>query len=238
MEPPDQLRQRFGDSNWEMVWSHVPQLQTWRISAGSGETMYLKLVATGWTPPAEDEVARLRWASSRLPAPAVIDFGQEPTFDWILTDGLPGRNAIDPKITNDPAQIAGALGRGVRRFHSSAFNSCPFDARNDVVLPTLRSHMGPSQYDALEALRPESEDVVVTHGDACLPNFLIEDWEVTGFVDLGDLGVADRWRDIAVALWSLDRNLGPGWGDTFLRAYGVERDERKLDFYGRLYHAS
>jgi kanamycin kinase len=90
----------------------------------------------------------------------------------------------------------------------------------------------------LEELRPTAPELVVCHGDYCLPNVLIDGWppgRVTGFVDLGKLGVADRWWDLAVATWSVTWNLRPGWEDLFLEAYGVARDDRKQAFFRLLY---
>ena len=60
--------------------------------------------------------------------------------------------------------------------------------------------------------------------------------EADGTADLGRLGVTDRWHDLADALWSVTRNLGPGWGEAFLAAYGVARDPATLDFFGLLGH--
>jgi kanamycin kinase len=60
----------------------------------------------------------------------------------------------------------------------------------------------------LERLRPATEDPVVRHGDYCLPNVLLDDHgRASGYVDLGDLGVADRWWDLAVGSWSLTWNF-------------------------------
>lgn len=90
--------------------------------------------------------------------------------------------------------------------------------------------------DLLDADRPPTEDLVVCHGDYCLPNVLIDDdGRVTGYVDLGELGVADRWWDLAVATWSVTWNLGPGWEGMFLQAYGVEPDPRRTAYYRLLY---
>jgi kanamycin kinase len=77
--------------------------------------------------------------------------------------------------------------------------------------------------------------LVVCHGDYCLPNVLIEADAACGFVDLGELGVADRWWDLAVATWSVPWNLGPGYEDLFLHEYGVERDDDRVEFYRLLY---
>jgi kanamycin kinase len=76
---------------------------------------------------------------------------------------------------------------------------------------------------------------VVCHGDYCLPNILIESGIPTGFLDLGELGVADRWWDLAVATWSVTWNLGPGYEGLFLEEYGVQRDPAREEFYRLLY---
>ena len=89
--------------------------------------------------------------------------------------------------------------------------------------------------EQLERTRPGSEQLMVCHGDYCLPNVLIEADSATGFVDLGELGVADRWWDLAVATWSVTWNLGPGYEDLFLREYGIEWDHDRVEFYRLLY---
>ncbi|SJN24748.1 phosphotransferase [Luteococcus japonicus] len=82
---------------------------------------------------------------------------------------------------------------------------------------------------------------MVCHGDACNPNFLIgDDGEVSGFVDLGRTGVADRHADLAPAVLSLGWNFGDGWTDTFLTAYcadGLTVDRDLLELYIRLWNA-
>jgi kanamycin kinase len=82
---------------------------------------------------------------------------------------------------------------------------------------------------------PPTEDLVVCHGDYCLPNILIDHGKITGYVDLGELGIADRWWDLAVGSWSVTWNLGPGLETHFLAAYGVAPDEERMAFYRLLY---
>lgn len=82
---------------------------------------------------------------------------------------------------------------------------------------------------------PEAEDLVVCHGDYCVPNVLLRGTDVVGFVDLGELGVADRWWDLAVATWSVTWNFGPGYENQFLESYGALRDEKRIRFYRLLY---
>ena len=84
--------------------------------------------------------------------------------------------------------------------------------------------------------RPPIESAVLVHGDACAPNTLISNegtW--TGNVDFGDLGVGDKWADLAIASLSLDWNFGEGHQGEFFDAYGVERDEGSIEYYRALW---
>jgi len=44
---------------------------------------------------------------------------------------------------------------------------------------------------------------------------LITDGRVTGYLDLGELGLADRWWDIAIGGWSTTWNVDPKWEPLF-----------------------
>jgi kanamycin kinase len=82
------------------------------------------------------------------------------------------------------------------------------------------------------------EGLVVCHGDACAPNTLIgDDGRFHGHVDLGDLGVANRWADLAVATLSLSWNYSGSWEDVLFDAYGADPDPARIDRYRRLWHA-
>jgi kanamycin kinase len=89
---------------------------------------------------------------------------------------------------------------------------------------------------ALLADTPPVDKLVVCHGDACAPNTLVgEDGRCGGHVDLGALGVADRWADLAVATWSTSWNFGASWETTLLDAYGVAPDPERTRYYRLLY---
>jgi kanamycin kinase len=64
---------------------------------------------------------------------------------------------------------------------------------------------------------------------------LSDDGTWSGHVDFGNLGLADRWADLAIATWSTEWNYGPGWAGPLLAAYGVEPDERRSAYYRLLW---
>ena len=67
------------------------------------------------------------------------------------------------------------------------------------------------------------------HGDYCLPNVMLDDWRFSGFIDLGNGGVADRHIDLFWGIWTLGFNLKTDrYNDRFLDAYGRDAVEADL----------
>ena len=84
----------------------------------------------------------------------------------------------------------------------------------------------------LVSRKPEREDSVFTHGDYCLPNIIILERSIAGFVDLHRAGVSDRYKDLALAIRSIRSNLGYDLESVFLNEYGITRpDIQKIEYY-------
>jgi kanamycin kinase len=84
---------------------------------------------------------------------------------------------------------------------------------------------------------PDHEDLVFTHGDYCLPNVLIDPAarQISGYIDWGRAGVADRYQDLAIGARSVRYNLGAEWEPRFLAAYGLDTlDLERLAWYETL----
>ena len=86
------------------------------------------------------------------------------------------------------------------------------------------------------------EELVLTHGDLCLPNIFANENGLTGFIDVGLAGVADKWVDIEKCLWSMWANTTGFFGgkqrpfdrQLLFDALGMQPDEDKLRYYGLL----
>ena len=77
---------------------------------------------------------------------------------------------------------------------------------------------------------------MVCHGDLCLSNILLDarTCRVSGVIDAGRLGVADRWVDLAIVTRSLAGDPDPlvrQTVDRYLDRYGVAPDPDKIRFY-------
>jgi kanamycin kinase len=193
------------------------------------------------------EVERLRWAGRWATVPQVLEFETvAPTPDdaggqLLVTAAIHGRSAVSPYWRARPAEAARVIGAGLRAFHDALpVNQCPFDwsVAERVEGAGLR---GTPQGEVLIAEAPDvdADNLVVCHGDACAPNVLLDAFgSLAGYVDLGRLGLADRWADLAIAAWSTEWNYGPGFEQAVYAGYGIKPDVEKIAFYRHLWDAS
>lgn len=184
------------------------------------------------------EAERLVWAGRRIRVPEVLGLGGDDTHEWLVTRAIPGLSAVDPRWHDHPATAVRAVGEGLRALHDALpVSECPFDW---TVPARLRNAAGRGILVPAELCTPPPVDVLVAcHGDACCPNTLLDgDGRWLAHVDLGALGVGDRWADIAVAAMSTEWNYGPGWHDALIAAYGIEPDQERLAYYRDLWNAT
>jgi aminoglycoside phosphotransferase len=214
--------------------------ETFKLTAPGRPTRYLKMA-----PGLERERARLAWLVGRLPAPRVIAF----VGDALLLDELPGTPIQQATFLSIEARVA-ALAAAMRRVHALPVAECPFDARFAARLAEARERVRAGQVDEsdfeperrgwtaaavlaeLERRRPPAEDLVVVHGDCTLDNVLVAgDGAVAGFVDVGRLGVGDRWQDLAIAARDVAGEYGEAWVEEMLTAYGATPEPEKRELY-------
>ena len=251
---PNAVRTLIAGNGFEAVWENELGGLTFAVETDTGEREFIK-----WTPTSAGidlvrEIVRLRWAGLWLAVPRVLDHGQDAEGAWLITAAVPGESAVSPRWTNDPKTAVTAIGSGLRFLHDTLpVQQCPFTWSNESRIATARRRaaqgdIDPANWDnehkhltVLEALdlvdaAPSIDRLVVCHGDACAPNTLLAaDGAFSGHVDLGSLGVADRWADLAIATLSTTWNYGPGWEQPLLTAYGVAPDPERSAYYRLLW---
>ncbi len=198
------------------VWVNELGGVTFRIGAADAPEEFVKIYPEDAPRLLDAEVQRLQWARSYAAVPTVLDSGP----GWLWTSALPGRSAVDALWSDRPEVAARAIGAGLRELHDALpVDACPFGR------PSWVGGAG-----------PPADRLVVCHGDACAPNTLMgDDGTFSGHVDLGDLGVADRWADLAIATMSLDWNYPTAddrdYEAVLLDAYGAPPDRERIAHY-------
>lgn len=243
--------------DWETVTTGCTEAVVRRSPDGR---TYAKTAATSATL-AEllDERDRLTWlATTPIDAPRVVDWQERDGVATLVTSTLPGVPASDL-----PAADARAAARGLVEFlellHALPVGECPFDRRLGVTVGAAAENVAAGEVDEADfdeerrgwtaeallgrlladrerAQAGEAGDLVVCHGDFCLPNALVDPdtARVTGILDVGRLGVADRHLDAALLVRSMAAvELNPGYGPE-LAAWVAERlgaDPWRIEFY-------
>jgi aminoglycoside phosphotransferase len=176
---------------------------------------------------------RLLWlAGTPVPSPRVVDWvedgpGGVPT---LVTSTVPG---VPLSSVRDPVAVVDALVAALRALHSVPVPDCPYDARLAVRLDEAVARVrdgvvdeddfdderaGWSAAAVLAEVRRraagpgdlEPGDLAVCHGDLTPANVLVDagSLRLTGVIDVGRLGVADRHQDLALATRGLDADAG------------------------------
>ena len=155
--------------------------------------------------------------------------------DWLLTERVRGEDATTACYLEQPKRLAELSGRLLRELHAMDGSDCPVQNRMDSYFATAEKNYREGQYDlsfgnfanadeAWQVLcegRELLKNDTLLHGDYCLPNFLLDDWSFSGFIDLGNGGVGDRHVDIFWGIWTLEFNLKTNaYRDIFIDAYG------------------
>ncbi|OHT83056.1 aminoglycoside 3'-phosphotransferase [Mycobacteroides saopaulense] len=213
------------------VWDNEIGGHTFQIGTGIARE-FVKVTAPHPAIDLRAEAEKLTWAGRYTTVPAVLDVNTEGSLHWLHTAGIRGDSAVAPRWIEDPGRAVRAIGSGLRALHDRLpVDRCPFSWSVADRVARISAPGGLVEHPPIDRL-------VVCHGDACAPNTLLDDggtW--CGHVDFGDLGVADRWADLAVASWSLQWNYGEGWDATFFEAYGVAHDPERMAYYRRLWDA-
>jgi aminoglycoside 3'-phosphotransferase I len=220
----------------------------WRLTKAGTPDLYLKHAAGRFVHDLVDEYARLEWLSGRMPVPSIRSFLRLKDEAWLLMSALPGLPAeqLFDAHPEGRAELTRTLVNFMSQLHALPPEDCPFEAGVNHRLASARRNIDaglvdegdfdPERegwttnqvWDALQAELPLSGARVVTHGDFSLGNLLIADGAVSGFIDVGRVGLADPYQDLAI-LWNCLRDYGTDLADLLWPSYGLAApDERRL----------
>lgn len=196
----------------------------YRYSGGAG-SLYLKTDKSGGGLRREQEI--LRWLEGKLPVPKIRYWGEQDGFCHMLTSEAKGHMACvcpEDTLCEPYESTVKLLADGLRMLQSVDITGCPFDSTLDKKLADALYNIennlvdmddfeegndfsSPMELYRYLSFNKPPEDLCFTHGDYCLPNIFLDHGSVTGFIDVGRGGIADKWQDIALCVRSLGYNL-------------------------------
>lgn len=200
-----------------------------------GPGFYLKTAPKGTL---QTEAALTQFFHSKGLSAEVLAF-ESLDADWMLTRRIQGEDCIHSMYIDDPQRLCDTTAQLLRALHETDFAGCPVPDRAGDYLATARRNYENRHWD--ESLFPDNwgyasaeeawqeleknghrlESDTLLHGDYCLPNILLNNWEFSGFIDLDAGGVGDRHIDLFWGMWSLQFNLKTDrYCQRFLDVYG------------------
>lgn len=246
---PKDLEKLIDGRSWEQITIGHSDAMTFLLK-GSTSNQYLKTQPVISKESLYCEKEKLEWLHGKLPVPEVLYYNKDERNEYLLMTEIKGINASDKSHETNLPSLIEQLALGLKTLHRLPIDSCPYDQTLAIKLKEAKRRVENRLVDEedfddvrkgmkveelfndLISTKPTYEDLVFTHGDYCLPNIIIDNGEVNGFIDLGRAGVADKYQDLALALRSIERNFGKEHIPLFLKTYGMtELDEAKVNYY-------
>lgn len=212
-------------------------------------------------PHTDEMVSVMRWLEGKIPVPRIICYEKDQENQYILMSRITGKMSCDEEYMSCPETLTKCLAEAIKMLWSIDVSDCPRIRDLDTELKKARyrvenglvnidnaepSTFGESGFKDPEELlcwleenKPEFEPVF-SHGDLCLPNIFLEGEKVSGFIDLGDSGVGDKWKDIALCYRSLRWNAEGAYGGNvypdirsqkLFDELGIKPDMEKIRYY-------
>lgn len=212
------------------------------------------------TPESETEYRMMQWLNERLPVPQVYAHEVQDNTSYLLMSKCPGDMACAEKYMSDPKLLVEMLAQALKNLWEVDISDCPADWSLKFKLEAARFNVEHGLVD-MENTEPGTfgeggfadpkalldwlyenqpdEELVLSHGDFCLPNLFFDD-KVIRYIDLGRTGIADKWCDIALCYRSLSHNYDGAYGgkrysglddQLLFRKLGLDPDWEKIRYY-------
>lgn len=223
------------------------------------EDMVLKIEKAGEA--FDRMVTVMQWLQGKLPVPEILAYEEANGMNYLLMGRITGKMSCDIYYLEHPEEMVALLAQGLKLLWAVDISDCPYRRDLETELSEAKERVEKGEvdvdnaepdtfgtdgfanpmelFDWLEANKPIMEPVF-SHGDYCLPNVFLKDGKVSGFIDLGDAGIGDKWRDIALCYRSLKHNFDGAYGgkvyenfnpDILFEKLGIEPDWEKLRYY-------
>lgn len=190
------------------------------------------------------------WLSNKVPVPSMLFYQETDKHEFLCMSELEGQTlaANIGRYSND--EVIKIFACSLKQLHSLKLDAKALIRSIDKVIEQVayktasglieldsfeEENIGKSPEQLFEKLKKyklDKPELVFTHGDYCFDNIIVNKGILSGFIDIGRGGVADKYQDIALALRSIKHELGEEWAGKFLDEYGLRNiDNKKIEFF-------
>ena len=210
---------------------------------------YLKISSLGEL---TSEYEKLNWLAGKVKVPEIVLYETKDGVEYLITKAVLGEMVCsDFYLDKDNWKLGiPVIIEAFKELFEVDIKDCPFNVSLDYKLALVKNNIDNNLLDpnnisdeVIEKFKtPENiyqylldnrfeEDICFSHGDISLPNIFAYNNKFSGFIDVGECGIADRWFDLAIATRTIKRNYGEEAVDAFFEQLGVEKDINKINYY-------
>lgn len=254
LKPPAELKARLAGYRCRHVWDgYVTDVFRCQKLDGNSALYLKRYRRRSWQNGLKEEQV-LVWLRDKLPVAEVVAFDSDRYYHYLLLKELQGVPAHKLIRKIPEKRMLELMVKAMLQMHAVPIQNCPFDETMPAKLVRLRflldkGWLRKDTYNSKSLRSAEQdyrylcehlsvqEEVIFTHGDFCLPNILLTDEKITGFVDLADAGPGDRYMDICTLANTMCYNYNQPdkfnyYCQNIFELYGInDPDWEKLQYY-------
>lgn len=208
---------------------------------------FLKIATKGML---TSEYEKLKWLNGRLNVPNVVLYDFSADTEYLITTSIEGKMVCSDDYISNPDVGIKVIVEAFKQIYSVDIKDCPFDVSIDYKLSLVENNVNKHLIDEqnikeetlkkfgnieniLKFLKENrfKDEACFSHGDTSLPNIFALNNQFSGFIDVGECGIADKWFDLAICEKSIRRNFGQEYISKFYEELGVIPDRNKIDYY-------
>lgn len=174
-----------------------------------------------------NEADIIRWINGRLPVPEIL-YEDEAYLILSKRKGRSLKDCTENRILKTCAAV-------LKAFWAMDVSDCPCCEDTEAAITKVKGRkLSYTEWNILQELEETdlSEDRVFSHGNLTLDNIIVNGNGLLLLTGMQRAGIADRYRDLALLLPSLEE-AGIRKEELF-SLLDLEPDEEKIEFFGKL----
>lgn len=192
------------------------------------------------------------YLKGKLPVPEVIYFGSNENKSVMITKKLDGEMICCDEIFDDMKHVVELASKAIKILQNVNVDNliinndlnkklalAKYNIDNGLISSNDMTEENQKRFGNIENAyiylvnnKVTENNLCLSHGDLSIPNVFYKDDKISGFLDLGDAGIADMWYDIAILVKSLRRNYETKEAEKYLfECLHIEPDYEKIEYY-------
>ncbi len=196
------------------------------------------------------EYEKLKWLRGKLSVPKIVLYDCTDDTEFLITESINGEMVCSEYYLNNPEIGINVIANAFKQINNVDIKNCPFNVTLDYKLALVENNVNKNLIH-VEDLKAETlkrfgnleniikflkdnkfnDELCFSHGDVSLPNIFAIDNEFSGFIDVGECGIADKWFDLAICEKSIRRNYGEQYVSKFYEKLNIIPERDKIDYY-------